>query len=169
MRCFCFPSIFENSHFWKQKFVIFIIFLEMFQNPKSWCFLFQPQFRNVLKATNNSLYPFFQDFPEFEVLEINKFLFSLANLKFSFFLQISNLEIPFYRIPILPGKISKSLSFRLEIESHFTEIPFYREHTVGFSGAGPREFDPLGDHFLIQRGRLLFKLENNCLVLRFAT
>ena len=130
MRCFCFPSIFENSHFWKQKFVIFIIFLEMFQNPKSWCFLFQPQFRNVLKATNNSLYPFFQDFPEFEVLEINKFLFSLANLKFSFFLQISNLEIPFYRIPILPGKISKPLSFRLEIESHFTEIPFYREHTV---------------------------------------
>ena len=102
----------------------------MFQNPKSWCFLFQPQFRNVLKATNNSLYPFFQDFPEFEVLEINYFLFSLANLKFSFFLQISNLEIPFYRIPILPGKISKPLSFRLEIESHFTEIPFYREHTV---------------------------------------
>ena len=92
--------------------------------------MFQPQFRNVLKATNNSLYPFFQDFPEFEVLEINKFLFSLANLKFSFFLQISNLEIPFYRIPILPGKISKPLSFRLEIESHFTEIPFYREHTV---------------------------------------
>ena len=130
MRCFCFPSIFENSHFWKQKFVIFIIFLEMFQNPKSWCFLFQPQFRNVLKATNNSLYPFFQDFPEFEVLEINNFLFSLANLKFSFFLQISNLEIPFYRIPILPGKISKPLSFRLEIESHFTEIPFYRESSV---------------------------------------
>ena len=102
----------------------------MFQNPKSWCFLFQPQFRNVLKATNNSLYPFFQDFPEFEVLEISYFLFSLANLKFSFFLQISNLEIPFYRIPILPGKISKPLSFRLEIESHFTEIPFYREDTV---------------------------------------
>ena len=84
MRCFCFPSIFENSHFWKQKFVIFIIFLEMFQNSKSWCFLFQPQFRNVLKATNNSLYPFFQDFPEFEVLDFI-FIFSgkVAGINFT--------------------------------------------------------------------------------------
>ena len=112
MRCFCFPSIFENSHFWKQKFVIFIIFLEMFQNPKSWCFLFQPQFRNVLKATNNSLYPFFQDFPEFEVLEINKNLFSLANLKLSFF--------------------SKFQTWK----SYFTEFPFYLEKLASLWASG---------------------------------
>ena len=102
----------------------------MFQNPKSWCFLFQPQFRNVLKATNNSLYPFFQDFPEFEVLEINYFLFSLANLKFSFFLQISNLEIPFYWIPILPGINSKPENYKNHILLRCPEMPFYREDTV---------------------------------------
>ena len=96
MRCFCFPSIFENSNFWKRKFVIFIIFLEMFQNPKSWCFLFQPQFRNVLKATNNSLYPFFQDFPEFEVLEINKKISG----KFEIFVFSPNFKLG---NPILPN------------------------------------------------------------------
>ena len=52
-------------------------------------------------------------------------------LYFVFFLQISNLEIPFYWIPILPGENSKAFWKYPKGESHFrkTKVSEHFEHS----------------------------------------